>query len=259
MKAFREGVLDRLRLSFRARGVVGTAGHYGSVLWQFAKRQTPTAREASSQQRRRDEEFAQKRLSIDCDFDTRYGVDTGGKDDLVGHSIVGPNRYEGNFYIGVFPSTFNRLIESLQIRPSEWTFVDIGAGKGRALLMAQMLGFKRSIGVEFSQDLVAVCLKNLMVFGQTYPELPPAEIHCLDALQYDLPSGPLILYLANPFGCTVMKSMALRIYRALVSRPSPLYIIYYNPVCDDVLVSTIVGLRRLSRSRDAITYSWEPS
>src|ERR1700738_3494295 len=83
-------------------------------------------------------------------FDHIHGTDTSG---LVpaGHLITGhPNDAHVTAYYGVAPSILRTLIqlwrETTPPRPiRNYTFVDIGAGKGRAMLVASELPFHQVI------------------------------------------------------------------------------------------------------------------
>src|SRR6266566_1227205 len=89
---------------------------------------------------------------IEHPFDKRHGLDTAGylsKRDLVtGH----PNDVYLTGYSAVAPSVFRQMcrrwIDTLAARRrvQAFSFVDVGAGKGRALLLASELPFRKVIG-----------------------------------------------------------------------------------------------------------------
>ena len=59
--------------------------------------------------------------------------------------------------------TTDRLQAALAFLREDWsnfTFVDLGCGKGRALIAASEHGFARIIGVEFAKSLVDIARKN---------------------------------------------------------------------------------------------------
>jgi hypothetical protein len=260
MTTIRPGLFLRMQRSFAERGWLSTVRHYLIVFWNNVREFTPAGWRRSRQQRELDEEFIRKIAEIDANFDAKYGVDTSliSKDEWSNHSFVGKFASDGYVYHGVRPNQFRSAVESLGITPAEWTFVDIGAGKGRPLMMAQMFGFKRSIGVEYSRELTTICAKNLYIMSQRHSELPPAEILCQDALEYTIPDGPLIIYFYNPFGSDLMSRMAVRIHESLRVNPRPFYIIYCHPTCDETLMSSIPGLRRIFSGENFITYDWKP-
>src|SRR5262249_10777707 len=71
------------------------------------------------------------------EFDRKYGVDTdgevGGWTYLSDLEIPSPNWIYGRNYAGIEPERFFPIIESLPIRFEDYTFIDFGSGKGRAL------------------------------------------------------------------------------------------------------------------------------
>ena len=78
MSYIRPGVIRRACRSLREQGVLASLAHYGHVVQLLAKDYTPAGRRRANETRIRDEEFARKRALIDADFDSCYGVDTGG-------------------------------------------------------------------------------------------------------------------------------------------------------------------------------------
>src|SRR5579872_1324030 len=87
------------------------------------------------------------KVALDRAFDRSRKVDTGGQ---IPAFIL---RHDGVRYQAVEPNSFMNAVGSLDIDVAEFRFVDIGCGKGRALILARDLGFKSIIGVEISQSL----------------------------------------------------------------------------------------------------------
>ena len=79
------------------------------------------------------------------EFDSAHSVDTGGKFQdwtyLSDLNIPSPNWIEGGDYLPIEPERFKRVIASLDIAFEEFTFIDFGSGKGRALLLASEFPF----------------------------------------------------------------------------------------------------------------------
>src|SRR5271170_3581526 len=99
-------------------------------------------------------------------FDLAHGVDTSG---LVpaAHLITGhPNDEHVTAYYGVAPSILRTLITHWRETPTphpihDYTFIDFGAGKGRAMLVASELPFRKVIGIELNPDLADIPERNL--------------------------------------------------------------------------------------------------
>jgi hypothetical protein len=249
-------LIIKLRKSLETRGFVGTFRHYGWVLAGLAHRFTPAGRREHQLQRQKDAEFAHKLRQIDIDYDSSHHLDTGGKIELNNLSIDSESKWEGRFYQAVFPDRFRVWIDSLNIEPQEYVFVDIGAGKGRALFLAQDMGFKRVIGIEFARELVQTCEENIRRRTADGVLRPPVQILHMDALSYDLPEEPAVVYLYNPFSEELMTRMAKRISDSLRRAPRSLKIVYGNPHCEHAIASGIPGLRRLARTDMFASYEW---
>jgi SAM-dependent methyltransferase len=150
------------------------------------------------------------------DFDIRYGTDTGGLVNLWKYRIESPNAKYGVSY----GSTSERHIEVLlSPLPRAASFVDLGCGKGRPLIVAAAMGFRTVIGVEFVRELVVVARENLCKTRTN------AMVVCADAACYEFPTGPLVVYLYNPFNAAVVSSVVQR----LRLHKGELWVVYVNP------------------------------
>ena len=156
------------------------------------------------------------------DFDQIHGVQTEGMMKRWEMGDVGPNLRFAVQYLPTKPKTFYRLLDSLPINYSEFTFIDIGAGKGRALLMADRYSFHKIVGVEFVPKLCEVARKNCETC------CCPAEVLCADATQYVLPDDPLVIYMCNPFSIEPMRKLVENLEQSLAANPRPVYIVYLN-------------------------------
>src|SRR5947209_2929304 len=92
-------------------------------------------------------------------FDRQYGVDTSGLISSVLLASGHENDLYGTAYYGIPPSRFRYVLNKWATWPpelpvEEYTFIDIGCGKGRAVLLATELPFREVIGVELSPALV---------------------------------------------------------------------------------------------------------
>ncbi len=100
-------------------------------------------------------------------FDREYNVDTTGLvwgESLDSADPASTAKYWATGYYGIAPSAFNAALDRLALDWARFTFVDIGCGKGRALLLATRHPFRSFLGVELSPDLAAVAQRNLAAF-----------------------------------------------------------------------------------------------
>jgi SAM-dependent methyltransferase len=161
-------------------------------------------------------EFRQR----DAEFDQALGVDTRGPVGLWHLRIRSDNVRDAIRYEGVNPSIFRQAIREIGDNFSGFTFVDLGCGKGRAILLANEFGFSQFIGIEFAPELAAVARKNCHRAGLR------ATVLVQDAAQFPFPPGNIVVYLYNPFGPTVLNPV---LDHLLESTTAKCYVIYVNP------------------------------
>ena len=114
-------------------------------------------------------------------------------------------------------------ITALREDPQALTFIDLGCGKGRALLVAANLGFQHVIGVEFVHQLAEIARKNLAHRGTANAVVAEG-----DAAKYRFPNCDMVVYLFNPFSQEVMQKVVANLRE---SHARKLYVIYVNPEC----------------------------
>jgi SAM-dependent methyltransferase len=176
-------------------------------------------------------------------FDFKHGTDTGGY--LGPHEIRSGGIHDAmnNGYSAVAPSVFREVCRRWRatLSPSAaqveaYSFVDVGAGKGRALLLAAELPFRKVIGVELSEELAGIAKRNIALWKRVARPRTKIRIMHEDALGFRWPRTPLLVYLNNPFDCALVERLAWRLAAAAVSGPGLIDILYLNPACTDALV-----------------------
>jgi predicted RNA methylase len=131
-------------------------------------------------------------------WDRKYGVDTSGQIDLTDIDVVGPNKLSGYASVATSPHAFAFLSAFFPPDWKEFTFVDIGSGKGRVLMLAALRGFDTILGVEFAPLICQIAERNLAHFSGRRPA--KWSVVNADASTVDLPLGvPLLIYSFNPF------------------------------------------------------------
>ena len=128
---------------------------------------------------------------------------------------------------------FDDITACLPGNLSAFTFIDIGSGKGRALILATRRGFAEVIGVELSPTLHRVAVKNLAKVGNSLG----ANLYTLnlDARLFQFPPAPSVIFLYNPFGESLMREVVGNIERAHASVSHPVFLLYHWPVHREVL------------------------
>lgn len=177
-------------------------------------------------------------------FDEKFGVRTSGL--VAGRHLLSGHRHDrhATAYFAVAPSVFTALVRRWrQSRPDEtiedFTFIDVGAGMGRAVLLASELHFRDVVGVELNPTLVRIARKNLAVWRASGRAQAPAKIICGDAVDFRLPAGPCLAFLFNPFGAPVMRRLlaawSKTLSGAVTDHAGKLDLIYVNNEQEHVL------------------------
>lgn len=122
-----------------------------------------------------------------------------------------------------------RLLRKLQL-PKGGTFVDLGCGKGRVLMIASQFGFQRIVGVEFCAQLCRRARENVELFRRRYPSYSPIEIIESDVTHYEFRGDEIIFFLYNPFTSVVLAQLLENIARSVISAPRDIWLIYNTPL-----------------------------
>ncbi len=162
----------------------------------------------------------------DLSFDRANGTDTGGmvptRDlDLEDES----DRWQSNLYLGSPARVTRHIIESLDINYRDYSFIDYGSGKGRALFVAARYPFRRVVGVEISPPLHAAAEANLARYCGS-PLQSEISLWCGNALDYPLPTGNLVLHMYHPFGPEVLGQVLDHISATAGDQPRRILIPY---------------------------------
>ena len=178
----------------------------------------------------------------DVDYDWENRVDTtsanvGWKDRLAG-LFLSP-------YQPTEPTLFHEMLHSLRIDYSTFTFIDLGSGKGRTLLMAAEYPFNRVIGVELLPKLHEIASANLAKYKSDTQKCSDLEALCLDACDYAFPGEPIVLYLFNPLSQSGLERVMSNLKSSLREWPRTVYVLYHNPLPEDVLTRGAV-LRKVA-------------
>ncbi len=166
-------------------------------------------------------------------FDKATGLDTSGF--IPGSQLNAghPNDCHMGSYYATAPSLAQAMLDRWLETPSRlavenYTFIDFGSGKGRVVLIASKLPFLKCIGVELNPDLHAIAADNFARWQESGNARSPLEAICQDALAFEFPPGPCLVYLFNPFPSQGIVQLVDRIAEAFAGRPGQLDLLYVN-------------------------------
>jgi SAM-dependent methyltransferase len=155
-------------------------------------------------------------------FELRLGIRTGTR------SLSVERRADGSLWKNYAPVGYRSFLAArrlLRVRPGEDVFVDYGAGKGRVLILAATLPFRRVLGVEVRPDLAAAARGNLRRAAR---RLRCPEVEILEASAEDLgvPDDATVLHFFDPFAGPILERLVDEIAASLERRPRGITILF---------------------------------
>jgi SAM-dependent methyltransferase len=201
----------------RAKGAAGATALLIRNLWSFVRESTPERRRGRYG---------------DMEYDWEHRVNT------TSGTVGWRARLLGMFhspYQATDPALFREMMASLPIEFDQFTFVDLGSGKGRTLLMASEYPFRKIVGVELIAELHRAAEENIRLYRSATQRCSQIEAVCADACEFVLPATPLVLYLFHPLPEVGLQRVLRNLERSLEQSPRPGWIVYHNPAMDSIL------------------------
>jgi len=204
-----------------AKGALGATSLLLRELWGFVRESTP-------------ERQRQRYGDMDYDWEQRVNTTSG--------TVSWQTRLLGIFhspYQPTDPALFREMMAALPIDFREFTFIDIGSGKGRTLLMASEYPFHKIVGVELIAELHRAAEENVTAYKARSRPASCIETLCLDAREFVFPETPLVVYLFNPLPDPGLRQVMRNLEQSWERRPRPIWIVYHNPLLETVLTESV--------------------
>jgi len=170
---------------------------------------------------------AKRRRDDATNFDAAHAYQTNeiiALDDLSISSDTSSSRH----YEATPVYDINSSLELLDLPTADTTFVDIGCGMGRPLLIAADLPFKRVVGVEFARELLDIAAQNFARRALGRGPDDRIELICSDATLMPIPDGPVAFFFCNSFGPPALGRLLQNIHTSWRENPRPIRFIYMN-------------------------------
>jgi predicted RNA methylase len=182
-------------------------------------------------------------------FDAEFGTDTSGL--IVAEELMDSRRRKNIHNTGFYataPSIFQQAFARLEIDFERFTFVDLGAGKGRIMLLASNFPFQQVLGVEFIPELQAIATRNISVYQP--PTRRCQDVQCIlsDVQEFVFPPVPLVIFMWHPFVGPVFERVMQNLEESLRRNPREVYIVYLKPEFGHV-IERIPSLQKLWETR----------
>jgi len=163
----------------------------------------------------------------DASFDGEFATDTAGSVATVDLGITDAARREQAILYLPSPASVTRwMLDNAAIEHRQFSFVDLGSGKGRVLLVASEYPFQQVVGVEISAHLSAIARDNIARYRPSRRKCQDVRVANVDATAFEFPQTPLLVHLYHPFEPALTAAVLTRLEQALARAPRPVVIAY---------------------------------
>jgi SAM-dependent methyltransferase len=168
-------------------------------------------------------------------FDLREGTDTSGLIAPIALDVPRAARAHGSAYLPTLPGTFARVLAELPDDCRRSTFVDLGSGKGRVLLLASRASFARVMGIEWSAELCRIARENIEASRASGRLEGEVEVLCQNAAEFDPPAGDLVVYFFRPFDEHLLGPLLERLSKSLASSGRRVFFLDVHPSAEALM------------------------
>jgi len=147
-------------------------------------------------------------------------------DDLCGTDTKLEMPRPSGTHVPVSVRAFAAGMSAVRVRHEDFVFVDIGSGKGRALMLASAYPFKRCIGVELDPDWHAIAQKNLTLWHSPSQRCTDLRVFCADATTFDYPREDLFISYYNSLGPQGLVKLLDNLKQSVASHPRRIVFLY---------------------------------
>jgi hypothetical protein len=166
----------------------------------------------------------------------KYGITTSRINNLKNLSVTGDNILHARFYQGSNYFLLEQVFEFMGSQDITKNIIDFGSGKGRVMAVAAWYGFQKITGVEFAAELCEEAQENLAPVREKFPDKIFNVVHA-DAADLAIEDDANVFFFFNPFDERVMLPVAKNILRSLDKNPREAFVIYLNPLHEEIFLS----------------------
>ena len=170
----------------------------------------------------------------DADYDWQYRVNTTSAGVSCSARLIG---LLNSPYQPMEEDLFYEMLNRLAVDFAGFTFIDIGSGKGRALLMASAYPFRRILGLELLPELNDMAQENIRRYSNPRRRCRDLQAICGDATLFDFPHEPLVVFLFHPLPKSGFRRVVENLERSWREAPRPAYFLYAHPLFEYLLAA----------------------
>lgn len=143
---------------------------------------------------------------------------------LTNADIPKSSPYEAvNYYM------LEKLLGAFRNQSSYTSIVDLGCGKGRAMVASAYFGFTNITGIDFAKELCEEAILNMQKVQSTFPGISWNVIYA-NVLDYTIMPGDSVFFMFNPFVEETLNFFLDRLEESCRLFPRKTYFIYANPL-----------------------------
>lgn len=163
-------------------------------------------------------------------FDSSGGFETGGAADLQPYKQALPALAQATIYGPTRARALQAVLRQLPVGPHT-VLVDLGCGKGRAMIVAVLAGVRHVKGVELVPDYARICRTNLNRLAAGGVDFDWQVLHT-DIRHYEVAPEDNLFYLYDPCTWPGVVSVLHHILDSWRCHPRSLHVIYHNNLID---------------------------
>ena len=165
-------------------------------------------------------------MAAELRFDRALGIDTAG---VIApeHLDFAPERTKSSAPYQASPARITRhVVRQIASRLPGATFIDVGSGKGRVVIIAAECGFSEVIGIELSPQLCTTAVENIAKHRRRRPAMAPITMLNMDATEFQIPPSPCVFFFFSPFSDSVLREVVAKLVHSLKQQPRKVFVIY---------------------------------
>jgi trans-aconitate methyltransferase len=133
---------------------------------------------------------------------------------------------ENHDYQGAGYLVLHRILPKMITLTGDINFFDIGCGKGRALFVAERMGYSNLKGIDLDDELIMLAKQNLKNYELT-KMASVIDFETANAINFNYENVPIVYFLFNPFNDKILEMVLEKI---VLAAKSPTWFVYMNPV-----------------------------
>lgn len=157
----------------------------------------------------------------------KYQLNTTAPSELKNLTIVSGDPKQGSRYEAVNYFILEQLLARVVQLTDSRSFIDLGCGKGRAMVVATHYGFTNIKGIDFAKEVCDSATKNMQAVSKI--KNIQYRVICSDVLDYQLTENDSVFFMFNPFDKQVLFNFLENVEASLEKHPRIIYFLYASP------------------------------